>query len=104
MNIEMDDLLSFVTAAVDAGVQRYMKSVEPDADWVKLSEAKRYVKRLGYKPVMVQRWTDARLLTPIKTGERQNSSVRYSLADIKTLISSLKLKIITNKTENDRDF
>ncbi len=104
MNIEMKDLLSFVSLAVDAGVQRYMKSVEPSQDRIKQSEAKRFVAKLGYQPVMIRKWSDAHLLTPIKTGDRQNSSVFYSLSEIKALISSLKLKDITNNVEHDKNF
>lgn len=98
MNIELGELLSLMTEAVDAGVQTYIKSIEPTSDYIKQSEAKRYIAKLGYKPVMLQRWVDACLLTPVKTGERQNATVLYSMSDIKTLISTLRLKNITNRT------
>ena len=101
MNIELKDLLGLISEAVDAGVQKYVKSIDPAADYIKQSEAKRYISRLGYKPAMLQRWTDARLLTPVKTGDAQNSSVLYSLSDIKALISSARLKDITNKSYHD---
>lgn len=101
MNIELKDLFDFVTRAVDAGVQSYIKSIEPTQDYIKQGEAKRYIAKLGYKPVMLQRWVNARLLTPVKTGEAQNAVVLYSLSDIKTLISTLRLKDITNKAEHD---
>lgn len=101
MNIEIRDLLDFVTCAVDAGVQSYIKSIEPDQDYIKQGEAKRYIAKLGYKPAMLQRWVNARLLTPVKTGEAQNAVVLYSLSDIKTLISTLRLKHITNKADHD---
>ena len=102
MEIEMKDLLEFVTQAVDAGVQSYLRSVEPTADRVNQADAKRYIARLGYQPVMLRKWSDARLLTPVKVGERQNAPVYYSLAEIKKLISSLKLKSITNEVEHDK--
>ena len=101
MQIELKDLLSLISEAVDAGVQKYVKSIDPAADYIKQSEAKRYISRLGYKPAMLQRWTDARLLTPVKTGDAQNSSVLYSLSDIKAVISSLRLHGITSKAAHD---
>lgn len=101
MNIELKDLLGLISEAVDAGVQKYVKSIDPAADYIKQSEAKRYISRLGYKPAMLQRWTDARLLTPVKTGDAQNSSVLYSLSDIKAVISSLRLHGITSKAGHD---
>lgn len=101
MNIELKDLLSLISEAVDAGVQKYVKSIDPAADYIKQSEAKRYLSRMGYKPAQLQKWTDAHLLTPIKTGDAQNAAVWYSLADIKNVISSLRLKGITNKAAHD---
>lgn len=101
MNIELKELLGLVTEAVDAGVQQYVRSCDPDSDTIKQSEARRYLQKLGYKPAMLQRWVDGGLLTPVKTGEAQNASVLYSKADIKALISSIRLKGITNRSEHD---
>lgn len=97
----MKDLLDFVTSAVDAGVQSYIKSIEPSRDYIKQEEAKRYISRIGYKSTLLQRWVNANMLTPIKTGDAQSAAVLYSLSDIKKLISTLRLKKITNKAEHD---
>lgn len=101
MNIELKDLLNLMTDAVDAGVQLYLKSIQPGNDYIKQSEAKRYLAKLGYKQSMLQRWVDAGLLTPVKTGKSQNAVILYSLSDIKTLIGTLHLKNITNKSGHD---
>jgi len=101
MNIELKDLLSLMTDAVDAGVQQYVRSCDPGADYIKQGEAKRYLQKLGFKAAMLQRWVDGGLLTPVKTGDAQNAPVLYSLADIKALVSSIRLKVITNKTDHD---
>ena len=101
MEIELKDLLGLVTDAVDAGVQKYVRSCDPNADYIKQGEAKRYLQRLGFKAAMLQRWVDGGLLTPVKTGDAQNASVIYSLADIKTLVSSIRLKGMTNKSDHD---
>lgn len=96
MTIEVKDLLALMTGAVDAGVQRYVRSVDPLTDNIKQNEAKRYLRRLGFKACLLQRWVDAGLLTPVKTGDAQNAPVTYSLADIKLLVNSLRLKRIIN--------
>lgn len=101
MEIELKDLLSLMTDAVDAGVQQYVRSCDPGADYIKQGEAKRYLQKIGFKTAMLQRWVDGGLLTPVKTGDAQNASVLYSLADIKALISSIRLKTITNKSDHD---
>lgn len=101
MEIELKDLLGLVTDAVDAGVQKYVRSCDPDADYIKQGEAKRYLQKLGFKAAMLQRWVDGGLLTPVKTGDAQNASVLYSLADIKALISSIRLKGMINRADHD---
>ena len=101
MNIELKDLLSLVSDAVDAGVQKYVRSCDPGADYIKQGEAKRYLQKLGFKAAILQRWVDGGLLTPVKTGDAQNASVLYSLADIKALVSSIRLKGMTNKSKHD---
>ena len=101
MDIELKDLLSLVSDAVDAGVQKYVRSCDPGADYIKQGEAKRYLQKLGFKAAILQRWVDGGLLTPVKTGDAQNASVLYSLADIKELVSSIRLKGMTNKSKHD---
>lgn len=101
MDIELKELLALMTDAVDAGVQQYVRSCDPSADYIKQGEAKRYIQKLGFRPAMLQRWVDGGLLTPVKTGDAQNASVLYSLADIKALISSIRLKGMTNRSEHD---
>lgn len=89
--------MQFVSTAVDAGVQAYIKSVEPSQDRIKQADAKRYIAKLGFQPVMLSKWADAHLLTPVKVGEAQNSAVWYSLAEIKNVITSIQLKKICNE-------
>jgi hypothetical protein len=101
MDIELKDLLSLMTDAVDAGVQKYVRSCDPAADYVKQGEAKRYLQKLGFKAAMLQHWVNSGLLTPVKTSDAQNASVLYSMADIKALVSSIRLKTMTNKSEHD---
>ena len=60
-------------------------------------EAEKFVMRCGFQPVMLQKWTDARLLTSVKAGERQNAPTFYSLAEIKGVIASVKLKSMCNQ-------
>lgn len=96
MNIAISDLLGFVTQAVDAGVQQYIKTVEPAADRIKQADAKRYLSKLGFQPALLAKWVNARLITPVKSGDTQNSAVWYSLTDIKKLIASIRLKQICN--------
>lgn len=98
INVSMHDLLSLVSSAVSAGVQDYIRGTNPDQDRVKQADAKRYLKSRGIQPVMLRKWCDADLLHPVKNGEAQNSATIYSLAEIKKVISAIKLKRICNNS------
>lgn len=96
MEVSLDILYEFVSQAVDAGIQSYLRKIEPASDKIKQSDAKRYIARYGFQPVMLRKWVDAKLLTPVKMGEKQNSAVWYSLADIKKVICTINLKRINS--------
>ena len=96
MNIPLESLHAFVKLAVDAGVQEYIRNVEPEGDRIKQADAKRYIARMGFRPAMLKKWEDASLLTPVKTGARQNAAVWYSLAEIKKVICAARLKVLDN--------
>ncbi len=57
---------------------------------MKQADAKRYLSKLGIQPVMLHKWADQKLLTPVKMGDAQNAPVMYSLAEIKQVIFSLQ--------------
>lgn len=90
MEISLTELSNIIASSVDVGVQSYIRTNDPDRDRIKQSEAKRYLARLGFQPVMLKKWVDESLLTPIKVGDSQNSAVWYSLAEIKKLVFSIR--------------
>lgn len=92
INVDLLQIMDIIKSAVDAGIQEYKRSVEPDIDYVTQSEAQRYLRRLGYRPSILFKWKSENLLTPVKTGDSKNSSVLYSMAEIKKLVCSIQIK------------
>ena len=97
MNISLQDLLDFVSQAVDTGIQGYIKSREPRKDRIKQSDAKRYLEQQGYQTTALKRWVEAGIVTPIKHGNARNSAVWYSLAELKKAVCTVRLKKINNE-------
>ncbi len=100
MEISLQQLFDWTKQAVDAGVQSYIRHADPLSDRIRQADAKRYIARYGYRPAMLRKWVDAGLLTRTKSGGRQNAAAWYSLSDIKSLISSMKLKEMCNNQDN----
>lgn len=96
MEITLSQLMHLMTRAIDAGVQQYAAGIDPRSDNISQADAKRCIKRYGYPSTMLKKWVSAGLLTPIKTGTRQNAQVLYSLAQLKRVISTLTLKDTIN--------
>lgn len=96
MEISIEDLLAFVTQAVDTGIQDYLRSIEPASDRINQAEAKKYLKKRGVEPARLQDWSKKGLLRPVKTGDRQNARVLYSLAEIKRAIMTENIGRIYN--------
>lgn len=97
IKVSLQDLQQLISYAVDAGIQKYEQGRNPQGDRIRKGEAEKFVMRCGFQPVMLQKWTDARLLTSVKAGERQNAPTFYSLAEIKGVIASIKLKSMCNQ-------
>ena len=97
MEITLNQLRNIISASADIGVQRYIKTREPESDRVKLSEAKRYLEKMGFQPILLKKWREDNLLVPVKLGDSRNSAVWYSLTDIKELIFTLQTHSIIMK-------
>ena len=90
MEITLNQLRNIISASADIGVQRYIKTRDPEDDRIKQEDAKRYLERMGYQPIMLKKWRKDNLLVPVKIGDARNSAVWYSLTDIKELIFTLQ--------------
>ena len=77
MNISLTDFQRLVTIAVDAGIQGFLKSREPQTDRIKQSEAKRFLVERVYQRTARLRWVEAGLVTLRKKGKARHAAVWY---------------------------
>lgn len=96
VTIKLQTLMELCASAVDAGVQEYRRSIEPEQDYVKRSEIKRYVSRMGFKPCIIDRWIADGLLKQ-RQDSGKNTSCLFSFADTKKLLMSVRLKNVMNE-------
>ena len=102
LEIKLSELTEIISTSVDAGIQAYMRETNPKGDRIKKTEAKRYITRCGFQPSILDKWQDAGLIHGAKpaTSTAKNACEWYSLAEIKTLISAIKLKKVCNNQNN----
>ena len=94
--VTLQDLQQLITNAVDAGIQSYVKERNPKGDRVNKSTAQRYLKRQGLSGSLLDKWEDAGLISSYRTSDSRNASRYYSLADIKKLLTTVRLKETCN--------
>lgn len=75
-------------------LQLHEREREPKKDRLSQRAAGRYITEQGYDSSMLRKWTDAGLLTPVRSGDAPNSPLLYSKADIMAVIASEKLRRI----------
>jgi antirestriction protein ArdC len=95
MNIE--ELDAVVRNSITMGMLQYKALHEPDSDRIKLSEAKRYVKALGYPATFVLECERKGVLHRHKSGKTRNCAVWYSKRELqKCVVESKILGLINN--------
>lgn len=88
MEVKMnrDALDNIVQQAMYLGQVQYMTMIEPERDKIKQREARRYLKRRGYEPRLLDEWIQQKLINRRKCGEG-NCAVYYSLREIQRQIT-----------------
>jgi hypothetical protein len=76
-----------IEQAMFLGQVQYMTMIEPARDRIKQGEARRYLKRRGLDPKVLDQWTDMRLVHRRKDGDSKNCAVYYSLREIQRQIT-----------------
>lgn len=92
LNLSLVQLEDIISHAVDYGIEKYKKSLDPLCDRLSRAEARKYILRLGYSVATMKHWEEKGLLTGEKSGDSNNSPVYYSVADIKKLVCAIKMK------------
>lgn len=86
VRLEREAFDRIIQQAMYLGQVQYMTMIEPETDKMKQREAKRYLKRRGLDPKVLDEWTDLKLVHRRKEGEG-NSPVWYSLKEIQRQIT-----------------
>lgn len=86
VKLEREAFDRIIQQAMYLGQVQYMTMIEPETDKMKQREAKRYLKRRGLDPKVLDEWIDLKLVHRRKEGEG-NSSVWYSLKEIQRQIT-----------------
>ncbi len=86
VKMEREAFDRIIQQAMYLGQVQYMTMIEPETDKMKQREAKRYLKRRGLDPKVLDEWIDLKLVHRRKEGEG-NSPVWYSLKEIQRQIT-----------------
>lgn len=85
------DMEKVLEHAMAYAVQDTLRSSTLEEDLIRQAQARRYLRRLGKKASLLERWTKEGLLHPVKRGEARNSPKLFSLSEIKKVMTMLQL-------------
>lgn len=96
LEITMQQLLGYISEAVDVGIQTHVKALNPNKDKIKRKDAVAYLVNHGYDIGILNAWESNGLITPYMRSDAKSASKWYSLSDIKKLMLTVKVKILCN--------
>lgn len=86
-----DYLSDVIESAMHLGLINYQVMCEPMSDYIKQSEAKRWLSVQGYKPSMLNKLVDAGKVKRRKNG-KNNAAVLYSKRELQAQILKMNLE------------
>ena len=107
MELTLDDIISVVKNAVQAGYMQAVKAYEPTSDLIKQTQINAYLKLNNINKKKFNALVEGGYILPRHKGKAQNSAIVYSKKEIQQALLSLKLgEISVNrlilKRVNDR--
>jgi Uncharacterized protein conserved in bacteria len=74
----------------------------PVSDQIKQREARRWLKSLGYKPSLLDRFEEKGLVGKERIGTGRNSPLYYSRLEIQSALNALKMDGYVNGYQNQQ--
>ena len=93
MTIDIDDIRvkDFFAEVIAIAIRRHEETLRPQGKTINQSQAKEYLKRVGFEPSDLKKMIQANLITPVKMGESRNSSVKFSTKQFYSAVDKLRV-------------
>lgn len=90
--VDIEELQELLSRVAEMAVATYIREQAPAKDRISQREAYRL-----FGEVRLKRWVDQCLITPVREGDARNAKRFYSMAELKTLEASEKMKPMINR-------
>ena len=91
--IDLFTLSQLVQRAAEAGVASYLKHTQPSSDRLKMREAYRWLKTMGFRACVLNELVESGAVPQTRVGEAKNSPLCVSKSDI---LAALAAKEMSN--------
>ena len=92
MVIELSELKHIIAQAEQLGAAAFQKLLEPTSDYVSQRDVRKWLKRIGQEPDILNKMLAQNLIHPQRTGEAVNSKIIYSKVELLSAISAINIQ------------
>ena len=86
------ELKNMIMQCSQIGAAAYQKLLEPTSDYVSQRDVKKWLRRIGQNPEILNKMLESGLIHPQRTGTAINSKIVYSKVEILSAISAINVK------------
>lgn len=100
VTLELSELKHMFSQAAQLGAAAFQKLLEPTSDYVSQRDVRKWIKRIGHNPDILNKMLEQGLIHPQRTGAAINSKIVYSKVELLSAISAINMQesiIKTNK-------
>ena len=102
VTLDLLDLKCMISQSAQLGAAAFQKLLEPTADYVSQRDVRKWLKRIGQEPDILNKMLEQGLVHPQRTGEAVNSKIVYSIVEMLAAISAINIQEKIIKTSNNK--
>ncbi len=92
MVIELSELKHIIAQSAQLGAAAFQKLLEPTSDYVSQRDVRKWLKRIGQEPDILNKMLEQGLVHPQRMGEAVNSKIVYSIVEMLAAISAINIQ------------
>lgn len=86
------DLKLLIAQAAQLGAAAFQALLEPTSDYVSQRDVRKWLKRIGQEPDILNKMLAQNLIHPQRTGAAVNSKIVYSKVELLSAISAINIQ------------
>lgn len=92
VTLDLLDLKHMIAQSAQLGAAAFQKLLDPTSDYVSQRDVRKWLKRIGQNPDILNKMLAQNLIHPQRTGAAVNSKIVYSKVELLSAISAINFQ------------